>query len=324
MKTKEHTITLHSPESLAGRLPLDIGRFLTLTGELSQKSVRLHLEGTSSGRGGRKPKWLEDATDVRLLGYKSNGNGLTTFGFEAPILGECTPDDVWQRQLFESNNNQHSDTNQRSDTPLDWVADAIDAINEQDRDSVLFDHSLLSSCKKFGNALGCKFDKAAFAGSRISKDSPVVADSVTFEVAESLDSSTPKPQAVRVLGVLDMLHYSQSKFSLKVNGSQVPCVLLPDQIKELSEFGNTDVIVQGKAVYRPSGKLLRIEVDHFENGKGQSEVWRKSPVIVSGISIRSKYRKPQGPRSGVNAFFGTWPGDETEEEFLAAITGRSK
>ncbi len=28
---------------------------------------------------------------------------------------------------------------------------------------------------------------------------------------------------------------------------------------------------------------------------------------------------PQGPRSGVNAVFGKWPGDEEEGEFAAAL-----
>ena len=31
------------------------------------------------------------------------------------------------------------------------------------------------------------------------------------------------------------------------------------------------------------------------------------------------YMKPQTATTGVNAYFGTWPGDETEEELLALL-----
>jgi hypothetical protein len=31
------------------------------------------------------------------------------------------------------------------------------------------------------------------------------------------------------------------------------------------------------------------------------------------------FRQPQGPRSGVNAIIGRWPGDETEEEIASAL-----
>lgn len=33
-------------------------------------------------------------------------------------------------------------------------------------------------------------------------------------------------------------------------------------------------------------------------------------------SARRRWSRPQTPTTGVNAFFGRWPGDETEEELL--------
>jgi hypothetical protein len=30
-------------------------------------------------------------------------------------------------------------------------------------------------------------------------------------------------------------------------------------------------------------------------------------------------RRPQGPRSGINAIFGAWPGDETDDEVFAML-----
>jgi hypothetical protein len=42
--------------------------------------------------------------------------------------------------------------------------------------------------------------------------------------------------------------------------------------------------------------------------------------IPSPLTHRTKQdRKIQAPKNGVAAFFGSWPGDETDEELLAAL-----
>ena len=35
--------------------------------------------------------------------------------------------------------------------------------------------------------------------------------------------------------------------------------------------------------------------------------------------IRILFRRPQAATTGIHAIFGRWPGDETEEEILAAL-----
>jgi hypothetical protein len=35
--------------------------------------------------------------------------------------------------------------------------------------------------------------------------------------------------------------------------------------------------------------------------------------------IQILFRRPQTATTGINAIFGRWPGDETEEEILAAL-----
>ncbi|MCF6228272.1 MAG: hypothetical protein L3J82_06355, partial [Planctomycetes bacterium] len=311
MQTVEHKIALHSIESLKGRMPtVDFGKFLYRTGELITKAVQLRMEGTSS-RSGRKSDWIDKASDVRYVGNDSNGNGSAILVFEAPMLGECAPDKYWQKNLF-------GNRPKREDTAFDLVADALRAINANDKDSIMFDDGVLVSCQRIGNSFGKTFDSASIIPGELDHGSSVVVDKNTISVANSLHSITPKSQAVKVLGELDMVRFSTSAFTLNIARQIVPCVLMTNQIEKLASHGQVDLLVQGMAIYRPSGKLLRIEVDYFEDGTGKSEVWRKRPQSTSSGLAKEEYRRPQGPHTVVNAFFWTWPGDETEEEFLAA------
>ena len=41
--------------------------------------------------------------------------------------------------------------------------------------------------------------------------------------------------------------------------------------------------------------------------------------FVDDVEPFDGIHKPQTPETGVNAYFGTWPGDETEEELLALL-----
>jgi len=42
-------------------------------------------------------------------------------------------------------------------------------------------------------------------------------------------------------------------------------------------------------------------------------------TIETLTEVPNDYYKPQTTNTGVNAYFGTWPGDETEEELLALL-----
>jgi hypothetical protein len=45
----------------------------------------------------------------------------------------------------------------------------------------------------------------------------------------------------------------------------------------------------------------------------------KLPLASPVGGLAEALRQPQGPNTGAAAIFGKWPGDETEEELLAAL-----
>ena len=81
-------------------------------------------------------------------------------------------------------------------------------------------------------------------------------------------------------------------------------------------FGH-EVTIRGKAVYRPSGILLRLDASEIlPTSAGKSAF---SEISLPFTSPRRLERKLQSHKSGVSAFFGSWPGDETDDELMEAL-----
>ena len=77
--------------------------------------------------------------------------------------------------------------------------------------------------------------------------------------------------------------------------------------------------MSGVAKFRPSGTLLRVDADRIEAASGAASLWSRLPTPLLRDLDTRKLTVPQGPRSGVAAVWGQWPGDESDEEFLDAL-----
>jgi len=138
--------------------------------------------------------------------------------------------------------------------------------------------------------------------------------------------NTRQTRQVRVTGILDMIRHSTRSFGLKLeNRIEVRgTVRTREQIEKLKQFLGKKLLVLGRAVYGASGKLLRIDAEGFESGEGQPRLFAKVPtareVRPAPVRINSDLHQQQG----VPTFFGTWPGEETDEDFermLAELRG---
>jgi len=132
---------------------------------------------------------------------------------------------------------------------------------------------------------------------------------------------TPPSRRVRVAGKLDSLRHSDRQFTLHMaDGSRVIGVAKEIKDRRLSALWGQPVVISGLAVYHSSGALLWIGADHIAPATDADlEVWSHVPEPL-GVDIDMQaLQKPQGPHSGINAFFGLWPGDESDEEWNAMI-----
>lgn len=134
------------------------------------------------------------------------------------------------------------------------------------------------------------------------------------------ESETPPPQTVRVAGKLDMISLSTGGFELILDdGTPAPGVFIEGDLATKASLVGSRVLVQGRAIYQTSGRLLQIDARSIDPGADAPGFWSKiSPPLGRKLDLRA-LRKPQTPTSGVSAIFGIWPGNETDEEWAEMI-----
>lgn len=131
----------------------------------------------------------------------------------------------------------------------------------------------------------------------------------------------PALLAVRVAGKLDSIRYSDRMFTLVLgSGTVLKGVAERLEPEQLASLLGQLAVVSGIAVFRPSGSVLWLEAEQIQAiSPDQAALWAKPPrPLLAPLDIRS-LRASQDALSGIHAIYGQWPGDESEEELLAAI-----
>ena len=260
---------------------------------------------------GRVPVWLQAASDIRLVGY--DGDGDTFLHFEAPTLGEAASELYDQPEFWPTKP-------PADDTGFDLLGDVLADVGARAEDSERYDRPLLKHLLRFSHGLAGGFDGLYLSGHRYTTDQPAILTADTIAAAQRLYAETPPPQRVRVVGRLDMIWQSRQGFLLILDdGQEVRGVLVEGDISQHSPLFAQRVVIHGRAIYRPSGHLLRLDAELIEPGIGEPSLWsRVPPARLCKLGIQP-LTQAQTPRSGVAAIFGKWPGDETDEEILAML-----
>jgi hypothetical protein len=94
-------------------------------------------------------------------------------------------------------------------------------------------------------------------------------------------------------------------------------------VEALKDFFNRDVVIEGKAVFRPSATLLRVDADAIAAATPKDEFFRRLP---SGSLARNFARVTQvrpGEKSPYAKLLGSIPAEESDEDFAAAVEALS-
>jgi hypothetical protein len=310
MTITAHSITLSSDRHFGRNVPAEaIGQALLAIPMLVRHSVSMAFRGRSA-IGGARPRWLESAADVRFIDHF--GDDQTVLVFQAPTLGTIAP------ELYEQNEPWPA----RPDpglTAFDLLADIVREVAAQHEDSDRFDRGLLGQLARCAKLLDGSFRDLTIE-TTLRGMAPAVIDAEVIQTALRFRDSTPPPQRVRVLGTLVSLRASTQSFVIRLDDNQeVPGVLTSADPLNVVDCVNSRVLVIGKAVYRASGRLLRIDSDEITTGERVPAFFSRIPAAKPRKFDLRRILRVQGHKKGVAAIIGQWPGDETDEEIVRAL-----
>ena len=300
------SIVLRSRQHYGQRVPMEaFGHAQEMLPGAIRQSVRMALEGRSVAKGPR-PDWLKAASDIRFVGI--SGDDETVLHCELPSLGDAAP------RLFDGPESGPD----RADTGLDLLADVWGDVAGGNADSAKFDRALLNSLAHFKKFVGGTF--SVLEVGRQGQRSPTLVTAAVVAAARSLSANVPRPQRVRLVGRLDMIRASTQAFALLLDdGSEVRGVLSDGEVSSLASLVGHRVLCLGQAVYRPSGKLLRVESDSVAATTDSNAFFSVAPKSARRRPNLRELFDEQKSKSGIRAIIGQWPGDETDEEILAAL-----
>lgn len=307
-----HTVTLKGATSYGSRIPpVPVGRVLRHVPRIVAQAIRMAFQGRSTARG-QRPQWLTDMSDVRLVDV--SGGDDTVVRFDAPRFGDAPGDLYDQLQLWPTLKPEPENTG------FDLLGDILDDIARKDKNSVHFDPMLLKAVGQFDRVIDGEYEELTITTHAAARRGPALVNRDTIETAKTFYRITPAPCRVRIVGTLDMIRASSESFGVRLaDGAEIRGVLSAGDIVELGGFLNKDVLVLGEAVFRASGNLLRVDADEVALAQDEAPIWSRAPARPSETMDFGRLRRPQGPRSGIAAIIGRWPGDETDEQVRAAL-----
>lgn len=311
MTAVHHTVVLESEQGFGARVPpRACGRFLGRLEAQLRASISMAFRGSSRARG-RPPGWLERASDVRFVDLE--GRGETILHFEAPAFGDAAPELYEQGELWPTRP-------EPTLTGFEVFSDVVRDIAARNRESERFDPALLRGFRGFGRVFDGVFREARIEDLRTGEPEFAVLGAAAIENARQLGAEAPPGRRVRVVGVLDMIRESTQGFAIRIDsGEEVRGVFVGGDLAAVAPLFDKRVAAEGTAVFRPSGGFLRLDAEAIVPGEDVSALFSRLPTPLSRTTRRRGLQRRQTPSTGVNAFFGTWPGDESEEELLAAL-----
>jgi hypothetical protein len=265
----------------------------------------------SSRARGRVPTSLKAAADVRFLGH-SGEDGVTLLRFEVPTFGSVASE-LFQQRLF------WDDGPKPEDTAFELFGAALHDVAARRTESNSFDPGMLRRIRTYHRFLTRGIDRITMpdtvAGRRGQIDAGVVV------AASELYAITPAARRLRVTGRLDVMGASQGVLKLDLRPGEIVTALWEGEepVESLREFFNKDVVVEGIGIFRPSGSLLRVDADAIAAASSQDDFFRRVPSAAVQRDYHKVARLKAGEKSAYIQLRGSLSGDETDEEFDAAV-----
>ena len=271
--------------------------------------VRMALTGRSSIVG-QPPRWLRAAWDFRALDF-SRRDGNTVLRVAAPTLGVAAPRVFEQQSLWEK-------AVRPDETALDLFGKLVNDVRAQSGTSDAYDEPLLQQLTGWQGLLKTKVKAVRLPSAAFMSPGAELDESVMV-AARALSNRIPSPRQIRLVGKIDMVRWSTRSMAIRVeDGTEYRCAVVSEEVGDLGQYGGHEVTVLGKAIYRPTGSVLRLDVEQVLNTTVGRAAYSDVPLSLENRN--EVERKRQTARNGVSAVFGSWPGEESDEELLTGLS----
>jgi hypothetical protein len=313
MKLVERSFRLEAPEGL-GRKPRPelIGPILASLHGTLEDSVRMGFLHSSRARG-RIPAMLKRAAEVHYVGHSADGKEATVLHFEVARFGSVAGELFEQQLLW--NNGPKAD-----ETAFDLLTASVRDISSLQRDSNRYDHPLLHRIASYGRLFSKRgLRRIDVPGSTRALSARIDPDVVVS--ARNLFAATPPAKRVRLTGRLDLLGVSQRVLKLQLDDHNIVTAVwsATEPFTGLARLLDQNVVVEGQAIFRPSGSLLRVDADAIAHAGAQDEFFRKLPIAGQAHDYVAEASRGHASRAAYASIFGLIKGDESDEAFAAAV-----
>jgi hypothetical protein len=265
----------------------------------------------SSRARGRVPTTLRAAAEVRFTGHTGE-NGATLLHFEVPTFGSVASELFQQRLLWD-------DGPRPEETAFELFGAALHDVAVRRTESNRFDPGMLRRIRTYQRVLGRGIDQITMPDTIAERRGQI--DAAVVIAASELHAVTPTPRRVRVTGRLDVMGASQGVLKLEVRPGEFATALWDgnEPVETLRDFFNRDVVVEGLGIFRPSGSLLRVDADAIADASSRDDFFRRVPSAAPQRDYHKLARLKGGEKSAYTQLRGWLPGDESDEEFNAAV-----
>lgn len=310
----EHTITIHGKDAGGGRpRPATVGPLLSLLEPTLRDNLRLAFYSSSRVKG-RPHKALEKAWAIRLADMRGGPEESTELVFELPLLGEAAPQLYAQMELWD-------DAPQPEETALDLLGYTLTDIAANKASSNRFDLPLLNRVHRFNRIVKQGVTGVSLGGHCLShgRAVPLVGRSF-FDTVDRLVHDTPPARRARVHGKLDMVRCSDRVFELVTHsGDRMRAAWTPPDVAPLKEFLNHDVLIEGEAMFRPTGAVLRVDADAIRLARHGDDFFSQVPLPARVASKLKVAQHHSVAANGFTSIAGAWPGDESIDELMESL-----
>ncbi|NHE57935.1 hypothetical protein [Cyclobacterium plantarum] len=273
--------------------------------KIAEGALQLRLKGLSKAKKNIK---LNDALKISLTGIQKGSTilNLESEKFKRTLSG-------YQTDIFMLGHQQELPDK----TPIALFVESFDEALHNPNGSELLDKLLMKELLKFKKSF--LNDNEIFSFQKEGSFQKLTLKKSDFSKIKMAEEEIPQPEAALVNGIIEELTYSKLKVKIQTNEGIVEGFLSESMNpEEIKRWWGREATVEGTMHYKPGSKSV-LEIERIFESKPGDEFFSKKQKYESLEEQIARQIQEGKENNPLNMIWGSWPGDETDEEFEALL-----